>query len=150
MLALKKLIIAASGPAVNFMLSMLFVIFNIEMLGITQEILVYSNLLIGLFNLIPIYPLDGGRILKNILHITTGLKNTYSYINFISNTSIVILTIFSSIMILYLENISIVFIIGYLWYLVITENKYYMQRRRIYEIIDNNANHTEPTHENAQ
>ena len=150
MLALKKLIIAASGPAVNFMLSMLFVIFNIEMLGITQEILVYSNLLIGLFNLIPIYPLDGGRILKNILHITTGLKNTYSYINFISNTSIVILTIFSSIMILYLENISIVFIIGYLWYLVMTENKFYMQRRRIYEIIDNNANHTEPTHENAQ
>ena len=106
------------------------------MFGIQKEFLIYSNILIGIFNLIPIYPLDGGRILKNILHIATGLENTYSYTNFISKLSIVILTMFASIIIFYVQNISILFIIGYLWYLVITENKLYNQRIRIYEIIN--------------
>lgn len=135
-LAIKKLIIASSGPLVNFILAILFTITDWEMFGIQKEFLIYSNILIGIFNLIPIYPLDGGRILKNILHIATGLENTYSYTNFISNLSIFILTMFASIIIFYVQNISILFIIGYLWYLVITENKLYNQRVRIYEIIN--------------
>ena len=101
----------------------------------SKEFLVYANILIGLFNLIPIYPLDGGRILKNVLHILTGLESTYSYTNLISNISIIILTMFSSICILYLKNIAVVLIVGYLWYLVINENKLYNQRMKIYEII---------------
>ena len=52
--------------------------------------------------------------------------------------SIIILTMFASIIIIYVQNISILFIIGYLWYLVITENKLYNQRIRIYEIINEN------------
>ncbi len=140
MLALKKLIIATSGPVANFLLVMLFSIYDIKIFGISQELLVYSNLLIGLFNMIPIYPLDGGRILKNVLHIITGLENTYNYINLISNISVIILTMFSSISILYLKNISILFIIGYLWYLVITENRMYAQKLKIYKIIDNTMN----------
>lgn len=135
-LAIKKLIIASSGPVVNFILAILFTITDWKMFGIQKEFLIYSNILIGIFNLIPIYPLDGGRILKNILHIATGLENTYSYTNFISKLSIVILTMFASIIIFYVQNISILFIIGYLWYLVITENKLYNQRIRIYEIIN--------------
>lgn len=137
-LALKKLIIAFSGPAVNCMLAVIFSIFDLKIFGISQEFLVYSNILIALFNLIPIYPLDGGRILKNVLHIIVGLESTYSYTNLVSNISIVILTAFSSIGIMYLKNIAILFIIGYLWYLVIAENKLYSQRVRIYEIIKNN------------
>ena len=140
MLALKKLIIATSGPVANFLLVMLFSIYDIKIFGISQELLVYSNLLIGLFNMIPIYPFDGGRILKNVLHIITGLENTYNYINLISNISVIILTMFSSISILYLKNISILFIIGYLWYLVITENRMYAQKLKIYKIIDNTMN----------
>ena len=135
-LAIKKLIIASSGPVVNFILAILFTITDWKMFGIQKEFLIYSNILIGIFNLIPIYPLDGGRILKNILHIATGLENTYSYTNFISKLSVVILTMFASIIIFYVQNISILFIIGYLWYLVITENKLYNQRIRIYEIIN--------------
>ncbi len=134
-LALKKLIIAASGPITNFLLVIIFSIFEISFFNISKELLIYSNLLIGLFNMIPIYPLDGGRILKNILHIVTGLKDTYHYVNFISNVSVVILTVFSSIIILYLKNIAILFIIGYLWYLVIMENRMYAQKVRMYEVI---------------
>ncbi len=136
-LAIKKLIIAISGPLVNFMLVILVSIFDLKIFGITHEQLVYSNLLIGLFNMIPIYPLDGGRILKNVLHITTGLKDTYNYLSLISHISVIILTMFASISILYLKNIAILFIIGYLWYLVITENKLYAQKMRMYEVISN-------------
>ena len=113
-LAVKKLLIAIAGPMVNFILVIFFSIFTLSIFNINTEIVIYSNILIGLFNLIPIYPLDGGRILKNLLYI---------------------LTVFSSIMIVYLENISVLFIIGYLWYLVIAENKAYRQRSRIYEIL---------------
>ena len=135
-LAVKKLLIAISGPLVNFLLVFLFFLFNGKIFGIEKNVLIYSNLLIGLFNLIPIYPLDGGRIVKNILHISSGLEDTYSYMSLISFVSIVFLTVFSSIMIIYLKNIAILLIIGYLWYLVISENKIYNQKVKIYEIIE--------------
>lgn len=93
-------------------------------------------MLIGLFNLIPIYPLDGGRIIKNVLHIIEGLQSSYTYVNVISNITIIILTAFSSIIILYLENISILIIIIYLWYLVIIENKRFREKLKIYEILN--------------
>ena len=135
-LAVKKLVIAIIGPLFNFLLVFLFFLFNGKIFGIEKNILIYSNLLIGLFNLIPIYPLDGGRIVKNILHISSGLEDTYSYMSLISFVSIVFLTVFSSIMIIYLKNIAILLIIGYLWYLVISENKIYNQKVKIYEIIE--------------
>lgn len=140
-LALKRLIIAVSGPIVNFLLVIFFYILDKEFFCVNVEFLIYSNILIGTFNLIPIYPLDGGRIIKNILHIVNGLENTYSYINMISKTSIIILTMFSSVMILYLKNVSILFILGYLWYLVINENKLYCQRLKMYEIINNETDY---------
>ena len=139
-LALKKLIIAFGGPAVNFLIVILFLFCDIKIFNCPREFVIYSNLLIGLFNLIPIYPLDGGRILKNALHIFLGLEDTYSYTNLISNISIIVLTILSSVCILYLKNIAVLLIIGYLWYLVINENKIYNQRLRIYEIIKNETN----------
>lgn len=135
-LATKKLIIALCGPLVNLLLAVFFSIFNIQMFNIESDFIVYSNLLICLFNLIPIYPLDGGRIMKNILHIFTGLESSYSYINLISNISIIILTVLSSISIVYLQNIAILFILAYLWYLVISENKLYNQRLKIYSQLE--------------
>ena len=56
--------------------------------------------------------------------------------NTISNISIIILTILSSIGILYLKNIAILFIIVYLWFLVINENRLYSQKLKIYEILN--------------
>ncbi len=114
----------------------LALILDTDFFGIEKEIVIYSNILIGLFNLIPIYPLDGGRIIKDFLHIMCGLEKKYRYINIISNASIIILTAFSSIIIMYTKNISILFIIVYLWYLTAKENKLYNQKVRIFEIIN--------------
>lgn len=133
MLSIKKLIIAMAGPITNLIVTIIFLIFNISFLGIERELVIYSNILIGIFNLIPIYPLDGGRIIKNILHIVVGLKKSYEYINKISKITICLLTAICSIVILYIRNIAILIILAYLWYLVITENKKYEKRKQLYE-----------------
>lgn len=133
MLAIKKLIIALAGPLTNFIITIIFLMININFFGIERELVIYSNILIGIFNLIPIYPLDGGRAIKNILHITVGLQNSYEYTNQISKITICLLTGVCSIVILYIKNIAILLILAYLWYLVIVENRKYNRKKEIYE-----------------
>ena len=80
LLTLKKIIIAASGPFTNLVFIIIFLIFPISFVGISRELIIYSNILIAIFNLIPIYPLDGGRIINEILHTENLLQNTVKYI----------------------------------------------------------------------
>lgn len=136
MLALKKIIIASSGPAINFLIVLVaYFLYNKCNLNIDYSKIIYINIIIGIFNLIPIYPLDGGQILKNILHIKCGLENSYKYTNEISNILLIIITAFSSIAIYYLKNIAVLFIIIFLWNLVIKENKIHNQRSDAYKIM---------------
>ena len=137
LLTLKKIIIAASGPITNLLFIIVFLLFPISFFGISRDIVIYANILIAIFNLIPIYPLDGGRIAKGILHILFGRKESYRYSYMISNVTISILTAISSIVILNLKNIAILLILAYLWYLVISENKRYKTKQKIYEKIKN-------------
>lgn len=130
MLSLKKAIIAFAGPFVNFIMIIVIIAYyqitkNTEMINIPIYLLIYSNLLILLFNLIPIYPLDGGRILKEILHINYGIYMSYIITNKVSNITVIILTVVSSFAILAYKNIAILIIIAYLWTLVYVENKRY-------------------------
>ena len=53
-------IIALAGPAVNLMIGAIALGFNSQMIAMT-------SIAVGLFNLIPILPLDGGRILFNLV-----------------------------------------------------------------------------------
>lgn len=142
-LALKKIIVAISGPIINFIIALVCVFFEVSLFNISTEFIVFSNLLIGFFNLIPIYPLDGGRIIKGILHIKAGLKNSYKYTYILSNVTIIFLTIISSIAILYLKNISILLILIYLWVMVIIENKRYDSKMNIYKLIENISDENE-------
>ena len=118
MIEVKKIIIAMAGPIINLLLAILF-----EKSDFTQ--LAYTNLAIFLFNLILIYPLDGGRVIQSILRILLGRKKAEYITNIIINMCIIILTIIGSILILYIKNISILLILIYLWGLVIRENKKY-------------------------
>lgn len=137
LLNIKKMIIAMSGPFVNLIFILIFITSSISFLGMKTELIVYANIIIGIFNLIPIYPLDGGRIAKNILNIIYGRKEAYEYTNLISNITLSLLTAISSIAILYYKNIAILLIIGYLWILVIRENKRYQSKKQLYLEINN-------------
>ena len=99
--------------------------------------MIYANFLIGIFNLIPIYPLDGGRILKEFLYIFKGLKKSYIYTYKISKITIIVLTAISSIAILYLRNFAVVIILIYLWALVFIERSRYKRKMMIYGNYEN-------------
>ena len=114
-----------AGPITNLLIAVIVIIlsyFNMSFENIyIYQITIYSNLIIGLFNLIPVYPMDGGRILKEILNIYCGRKKAYKITYIISKTILIILTAMASIVILLVQNIAILLIIGYLWYLEINE-----------------------------
>lgn len=128
MISIKKILIASAGPLTNAIIITIAIIYynlshNDLLLKIPIDLIIYSNILIFIFNLIPIYPLDGGRILKEIIHINSGIYQSYTMTHKISNIVIIILTVISSIAILIYKNISILVIITYLWIIIADENK---------------------------
>lgn len=127
-----KIIIAIAGPAINILFAIIFSFINIKSSGL----IVNANLLLAICNLIPIYELDGGKILKAILDMTDKKGKTDDIINKVSNILMIILSIASSIIILIYKNIALVLIIGYLWIMVIRENKKYTLKKRINNIIN--------------
>lgn len=138
-LNIKKAILALAGPLTNLIISTITIIIghfntNIQSTYIYQ-IIIYSNLLIAMFNLIPIYPMDGGRFINEVLKILAGNKKAYKYTYIISKTVLIILTAISSIAILYIHNIAIVIILAYLWYLEIIEIRRYNRRKNIERLI---------------
>lgn len=137
MLEIKKIIVAIAGPITNFIIILLTDILNIDTLK--SIIIIYTNFLIMIFNLLPIYPLDGGRILKSILYINFGKRKTEKYINLISKITVIIMVALSSILILYLHNIAIFLIDIYLLYLMLKEDLKYKKRIEIYKKVLENG-----------
>lgn len=136
-LSLKKMIIALAGPITNFILVSIFLILKKHINPFWCNQIIYANILIAIFNLLPIYPLDGGRCIKLLIHILRGNKQSREYTNQISNICVILITMISSIGIYYYKNIAILLILIYLWILVIIENKKYNTKKRIYKIIEN-------------
>ncbi len=67
--------IAAAGPLVSFLLAGLFFALAqlpLEFLAFPASWLARVNLILGLFNLIPGYPLDGGRVFRALVWKLTG------------------------------------------------------------------------------
>ena len=99
---------ALAGPVTNVILALISLVFLnfIYKINSTSEILftvftwiavflvqmVSVNAMLAIFNLIPIYPLDGARILKAFIRISKGNKKSAYYINVISNITIIVIT----------------------------------------------------------
>ena len=134
LLELKKIVVALAGPIMNFGIILLVLQMNMNL--IITLMMLYSNLLLILFNLLPIYPLDGGRVMKGILHIFLGKIRADRWINKISFVSLMFLTFIASIMIYQVENIAIFLIILVLWGIFIREDKIYEKRNKIYQLLE--------------
>ena len=133
-LCVKKIVIALAGPAVNLIIAIICLLISMYYTNIA--IIVYTNLLLAIFNLLPIYPLDGGRILQEIVNIQKGKQEAYRITNSVSKITIIILTAIVSIVILYIHNIAFILILIYLWFLVIKNEKEYIIKNKIYEQVN--------------
>ena len=134
LLTIKKIVVALAGPLTNLVI--ICIAFNIEVGLFSNLMIIYANLLLILFNLLPIYPLDGGRILKGILHIFFGKKKAEKYSNYLSFATLIIMTFIASIAIFYMKNISIFLITIFLWILYIKQDIVYRRKIKIYDLIE--------------
>ena len=132
---IKRIIINLSGPLFNLIFAIIISYLNIEYK--LKVDLFYTNLLLGIFNLLPIIPLDGGKVLNEILSIKFGYKNANIYSINISKILLIFISLSYSILIFKIKNVFLFFIIIYLWYLQIIEEKKLRTLIRVYNIIDN-------------
>ena len=111
----KKIFVAAAGPLVTLALILIF--FNIE-IKLKQEI-IYSNILILIYNLMTIYPLDGGRIIKGILQIKVEEERAQKMIWKLTKITMIIITFVCSIAVYYFKNIAIFLSCIFLWIIIL-------------------------------
>lgn len=129
-----KIITYFAGPIFNLLCAISFYCLNLnEQLKID---LVYTNIILFLFNLLPILPLDGGKILKEILRKIWGNKQANVIMICISKILLVISSFVYSIIILKIKNLAILFLIIYMWYLYSIEARKVNTLKRMYEIIE--------------
>lgn len=135
-LTIKKILIALAGPITNILCLIIIAMLKNKLNMEYYQYAMYSNILLILFNLMPIYPLDGGRMAQGILHVYVGLRKSYTYIKTITYINIIILTTISSILILCYKNIAIFLVIVYLWTLVYESNKELSIKEKMYKQLE--------------
>ncbi len=105
----KEFIIALSGPLFNILAGLFCVLFHLDFLY-------YINISMGIINLLPCLPLDGGRILKTILAGQQGIIRAYNFAIKISRIFLCLIFI-ASVCVAFLSrfNFSLILISAFLF-----------------------------------
>lgn len=103
---LKRIAIICAGPAINIALGLLFIALGNNDIF---KFISMTNFSIAIFNSLPIYPLDGGRLVHLILSTLIGILNSNEVIILISKFFILVITLIGiTQVILYPFNISLI------------------------------------------
>lgn len=132
---LYKVIFYLIGPAINLLMS--FIFYKIMKKSEVKDIFVITNFAIGIFNLLPILPLDGGKILKEVFRYFFGFDISNRIMMFISKLFLIIASFTYSVLIIKIKNIMILFLLVYLWYLYAIEEKKYNLYLKTKSVIKN-------------
>lgn len=114
---INKILFFLSGPLINLFISYIFLIVNVKY----KYEIVYTNLILFYFNILPILPLDGAKTIFCLLNFKYDFEKTYIITSNISRILLVILSFIYAIVIFKIGNIEIAFILVYLWYINIKE-----------------------------
>lgn len=130
----KRILTYLAGPLINLLIGMIFYFIDIEIEIKTK--IIYTNFLIGIFNLLPILPLDGGKVLKEILKLIYNPKIASIFMINITKSILIIVSLIYSIVIFQMKNFMIFLLIVYLWYLYYVEEKKERLMVRVYEALE--------------
>jgi len=122
---IKEIIISLAGPIVNMILFIVSYILFINFTHINLlDLFVEINFMLFIVNILPILPLDGGRVLRALLYMHGGFKFAHKTIGVIGKISLMILFIVG---LLYVKDIfeiiMLSFIIMYLAKAATAENE---------------------------
>lgn len=126
---LNRIMLFFIGPLVNILCAIVFMKF--AFFSEYRIKIIYTNLALAVFNLIPIIPLDGGKLFLEILNVFFEAEFTNKFIMIFSKTFLVIITLTYSIAILKIKSIFILIILMYLWVLYLREEKKYNLYERV-------------------
>ena len=120
---LYKIFFYLSGPMINLLIAI--ILYYMKNYNLYKNEIIYTNLAICFFNLIPILPLDGGKILKEILKKIVGFEKANTFLIIFSKTILIIVSFIYSILIIKIKNIMFLLLLIYLWYLYMIEERKY-------------------------
>ncbi|MDD3776841.1 MAG: site-2 protease family protein [Actinomycetota bacterium] len=104
-----EFVMAVAGPLASFFLALVFGMGWLAARGTAVAVeplryLTIINIMLGAFNLLPGFPLDGGRVLRSIIWKTTGNLNRATYIAMISGRVIGFLMVAVGILFIFIGN----------------------------------------------
>ncbi len=133
-----EFIMAVAGPMGSFVLAILFGIIWFFSRGITIieepfRYLAIINVVLGLFNMIPGFPLDGGRVLRSIIWKVTDSLKRATYIAMISGRVVGFMMVGAGIVFIFMGNFM-----GGIWFAFIgwflQSSAYMSYRQTLFEI----------------
>lgn len=120
---IKELIISLAGPLASFLFAIL----------LKKEEFIIMNLCICLFNLIPIYPLDGGKVIRSFFSLICGNEAGKKINHAVSKFFIIILALTAIILIAYFKNYYMGILVIYIFSISIEEFK----KEKFYGLVEN-------------
>lgn len=124
-----KILFYMFGPLTNFILAYTFKDSIIEISSI--------NFALGIFNLIPILPLDGGKIVLELLKIIVGKDYASEIMICFTKMLLFILSLLYAAILVKVKNLYLIFLILYLWRLYFIEEEKWMLYKKARNCIKN-------------